>query len=137
MAATPTVPTGQSPASAISNLVVKTMHQYTGRGPTKARTVLSEHSAHVVLEETMLLAERNLVDAGHMEAVLDMRRRFQQAMREPLVKGVEEVTGRKVAAFLSDNHIDPDTAVETFIFEERAEVRSDTAGAGNGDSPAA
>jgi uncharacterized protein YbcI len=134
MAATLNVPTGQSPTSAISNLVVKTMREYTGRGPTKARTVLSEHSAHVVLEQAMLLAERNLVDSGHGEVVLDIRRRFQQAMREPLVKGVEEITGRKVDAFLSDNHIDPDIAVETFIFESR-----DRGGvvAGDGDGPAA
>ncbi len=35
-------------------------------------------------------------------------------MRDDLVATVEEHTGRKVAAFMSDNHIDPDMAVEVF-----------------------
>jgi hypothetical protein len=32
---------------------------------------------------------------------------------------VEEITGRKVIAFLSDNHLDPDIAVESFVLESR------------------
>lgn len=30
---------------------------------------------------------------------------------------MEELTGRRVLAFLSDNHVDPDVAVETFVLE--------------------
>jgi uncharacterized protein YbcI len=36
-------------------------------------------------------------------------------MSRDLVTGVEDITGRKVIAFLSDDHIDPDFAVESFI----------------------
>jgi uncharacterized protein YbcI len=36
-------------------------------------------------------------------------------MSDDAVAGVEEITGRKVMAFLSDNHIDPDVAVESFV----------------------
>ena len=32
---------------------------------------------------------------------------------------VERLTGRKVAAFMSDNHVDPDIAAETFVLELR------------------
>jgi uncharacterized protein YbcI len=110
--------TGQSRASAIANLVVTTMRHHTGRGPTKAKTNLSEDCAVVILQDTLLVAERTLVDQGHGALVLDIRRKFQHAMREPLVEGVEKITGRTVAAFLSDNHLDPDIAVETFVFED-------------------
>jgi hypothetical protein len=41
-------------------------------------------------------------------------------MREPLVGAVEQPTGRNVIAFLSDNHIDPDLATETFVLESLA-----------------
>jgi hypothetical protein len=41
-------------------------------------------------------------------------------MRTDLVSGVEAITGRTVIAFLSDNHIDPDFAVETFILAPQA-----------------
>ena len=41
-------------------------------------------------------------------------------MRDDLVKLVEDTLDRKVVAFMSDNHIDPDMAVEVFVLE-RAE----------------
>ncbi len=112
---------GQSPSSAISNLVVKTVREYTGRGPTKAKTSLNGDSAVVVLRESLLMSERTLIGQGEEELVLQMRRRFQRAMREPLVRGVEEITGRKVTGFLSDSQMDPDISVETFVFEEQTE----------------
>jgi hypothetical protein len=38
-------------------------------------------------------------------------------MRDDLTSMVEILTGRKVRAFMSDNHIDPDTGVEVFLLE--------------------
>jgi uncharacterized protein YbcI len=38
-------------------------------------------------------------------------------MRDELVALVEEQLGRKVIAFMSQNHIDPDLAVEVFVLE--------------------
>ena len=43
---------------------------------------------------------------------------FQQMMRETYVGIVEEATGRKVRAFLSQNHIGPDLAAEIFVLEQ-------------------
>jgi hypothetical protein len=36
-------------------------------------------------------------------------------MGPDLIRGVQEITGREVVAFLSDNHVDPDIAIETFV----------------------
>jgi uncharacterized protein YbcI len=69
----------------------------------------------VILEETLTRGERNLVLAGHAETVLEARRLHQQTMRADLVATVEELTGRSVSAFLSDQQTDPDVAVETFL----------------------
>jgi hypothetical protein len=33
-------------------------------------------------------------------------------------EAVERLTGRKVLAFISGNHIDPDIAAELFVFDE-------------------
>jgi len=71
------------------------------------------------LRETLLKAERRLVDDGHVEAVMNMRRRFQATMQDELVAAVTEHTGRTVHAFLSDNAVEPDIAVEIFILEPR------------------
>lgn len=38
-------------------------------------------------------------------------------MRERCSRKLETLTGRKVVGFMSDDHIDPDIAVELFILE--------------------
>ena len=47
---------------------------------------------------------------------------MQVLMRDDLVKVVEDVLDRKVIAFMSDNHIDPDLAVEVFVLEPLPET---------------
>jgi Na+-translocating membrane potential-generating system (MpsC) len=51
------------------------------------------------------------------EAVLDLRRRWQRIMKNDVSREIEELTGRKVIGFMSDNHIDPDLAVEVFVLK--------------------
>jgi uncharacterized protein YbcI len=102
-------------AAAISNHVVRTMSDYTGRGPTKARTYINDDLVTVLLQDTLTRGERSLVGDGVDGLVLSMRKAFQCTMREDLVQGVEAILGRKVIAFMSDNHIDPDVAAEIFV----------------------
>lgn len=104
-------------AGAISNAVVHTTREYTGRGPTKARTHITDDVITCVLADTLTKGEAKLVESGRWEHVRATRREFQTAMREDLVAAVEELTGRKVMAFLSDNHKDPDLASEIFVLE--------------------
>jgi uncharacterized protein YbcI len=68
-----------------------------------------------VLQDTLTKGERSLVNDGLDELVLNMRKAFQGTMRQEIVAGVEDILGREVTAFLSDNHIDPDVAVEAFL----------------------
>ena len=110
-----------SRAAAISNAVVSLMSEYTGRGPTQARTYINDNLISVVLSDTLTKGERSLVRDGFGERVLDMRHAYQRTMGADLVAAIEEITGRKVHAFLSDNHIDPDMAVETFVLEPIAD----------------
>src|SRR3954452_14157145 len=91
-------------ASAISNAVFSLFAAYLGRGPTRARTAFGRDLVTVVLEETLTKAERRLVAEGEVESVITTRHTFQRTMREDLVAAVERLTGRKVAAFLSDQH---------------------------------
>jgi len=113
-------PHGGQLASAISNKVVHVMSEFTGRGPTRARTYLHEDLITVVVQDTLTKGERSLVADGKAEVVMTTRREFQETMRSELVAGVEGRTGRKVIAFFSANHIDPDAAVETFLLAPAA-----------------
>ncbi len=112
-------PGGASVAARISNHVVQTVSAFTGRGPTKAWTSIDGDLISVVLRDTLTRGERSLLADGRAQLVLDMRRAYQHTMRVELVSGVEQLSGRKVIAFLSDNHIDPDIAIESFVLEPR------------------
>ena len=81
----------------------------------EARTTLGKNSVFVVLQDTLTRGERSLVGAGHGAAVLDLRRRWQGVMESEVSREIEALTGRTVVGFMSDNHIDPDLAVEVFV----------------------
>jgi uncharacterized protein YbcI len=102
-------------AAAISNAMVQLLHEYTGRGPTRARTTISDDLVVILLADTLTKSERRLVDSGEEVLVLEQRSTFQRLMREEAIQAVETLSGRTVAAFMSNNHIDPDLAVETFV----------------------
>ena len=74
--------------SAISNAVVGIVHEYTGRGPTRARTSIRDDVVVVVLQETLLKAERSLIEDNKAELVAQMRRSFQQTMRADMSAAV-------------------------------------------------
>ena len=109
-----------SMASAISGAVVQLMREYTGRGPTRARTYINEDLISVVLQDTLTMGERSLVRDGEVDLVLASRKAFQRTMSQQLIAAIEEHSGRRVLAFLSANHIDPDIALESFVLVPRS-----------------
>ena len=102
-------------SSAISTAVVHLLREYTGRGPTKAKTYINHDMISVVLQDILTKGERSLVADGQTDAVLRTRHLYQQTMQHDLVETVERLSGRTVSAFMSANHIEPDVAVETFM----------------------
>lgn len=106
-----------SVAADISRGAVQILREYTGRGPTKARTVMNKDTVAIVLGDTLTRGEQSLVGMGEQEHVLHTRRSYQRLMQGDLVGLVEKTSGRKVDAFFSDNHIDPDYAVEFFLLK--------------------
>ena len=101
--------------AAISNAVVGLLREFTGRGPTQARTTIGSDTVVVTLRDSLTKAERTLAGRGQALEVLAMRRAFQDTMREDLIAAVERLTHRTVEAFLSDNLHEPDVAVEIFL----------------------
>jgi uncharacterized protein YbcI len=106
---------------AISNAIVTLLHEYTGRGPTKARTTIRDNVVLVMLEQTLTKGEQVLVAKGRAENVITLRREWQEAMREEASARIAEITGRKVVAMLSANHIDPDLGAEIFVLDGSTE----------------
>jgi uncharacterized protein YbcI len=104
----------------ISTAAVQLLHRYTGRGPTKAKTLINDELVTVLLADTLTTGERTLVESGHADRVMEIRHDYQLAMRDDLVALVERQLDRKVVAFMSQNHIDPDLAAEIFVLEREA-----------------
>src|SRR5829696_6147835 len=109
----------------ISNEMVRLHSEYYGRGPTKSKVYADGDLIAVILEETFTPAERTLIDRGEADGIQDIRRRFQRVMEEQFVSVVEQATGRKVRAFLSETNLEEDISVEVFIL---AEARTDMTG---------
>lgn len=105
-------------ASRISREIVRLHAKLYGRGPTKAKTCLSDEYALCILEEVFTPAERTLIKAGNNEQVQSTRAAFQEAVEKDFVQIVETATGRPVRAFASQIHIGIDAAFEMFLFEE-------------------
>ncbi len=108
--------TPTTPERDISRGIVAIYKEYLGRGPSSARTVLTEDVAVTTLQESLTKAEVSLCGEGEAETVREMRRKFQMAMRADITTLVESVTGRRAASFLSDHDTEPDVAVEMVVF---------------------
>ncbi|HEU4599582.1 MAG TPA: Na-translocating system protein MpsC family protein [Solirubrobacterales bacterium] len=104
--------------AAITREVIRVHSDSHGRGPKKAFTVHNGNVVITVLEEVLSPAERKLVGGGESEAVLKMRQLYQRGMGPELKQSVETLTQRRVTAFMSDNHVEPDMAVEIFILDQ-------------------
>jgi uncharacterized protein YbcI len=101
----------------ISTAMVGLYKQHYGEGPTRCRTYLHPELVIVVLGGGYSAAEQTLLEAGRWYEVRQARMIWQDSMQAKFVDAIEELTGRKVAAFMSANRQDPDLAVEMFVLE--------------------
>src|SRR4051812_33289255 len=118
-------------AADISNAVVRLVREHFGKGPTQAKTLLHDDVVVTVLRGGFTQAEKTLYKAGRADIVDEGRRAMQGVFEREMRAAVERLTGRRVSAFLSANHHDPDASVEIFLLEPEDEDGR------NGDGPAA
>ncbi len=103
--------------AAITRELVRIHTAAIGRGPRKSYSFHSGDTLITVMLGVLTRAEQTLVSYGEGEAVRAMRRLSQRAMAEEMKAAVARLTGREVLALMSDNHLDPDMAVQVFVFE--------------------
>lgn len=109
-----------SALQAVSNALIRLHKEQFGRGPMNARAFFAGPDALVcVMEDSLLPAERKMVELGSAGRVRDSRVAFQAATQDEFVSAVEEILGRRVHSFASA--VDPSTGVvfENFVFEAR------------------
>jgi uncharacterized protein YbcI len=104
--------------AAISNRIVRILRESYGRGPMKAKTYALDDMIVCVMRESGFSAvEQTMMDSGEPERVVGMREDFQRVMAARYQEEIEQLTDRKVVAFLSQAHIDPDITMEIFFVD--------------------
>lgn len=108
----------QNELAALSNAMVRLYKEQFGRGPTKARSVYAGRDALLcTLENSFTPAEAALVRMGEHQRLRDTRLFFQYATEKQFIGAVEEITGRKVRAFVSGVDAGKDVSSELFYLE--------------------
>jgi uncharacterized protein YbcI len=103
--------------SEITNQIVALMREHYGRGPIKAKTYVLDNLVVCVLSDGLTAIEKTMLEGGEPERVLEIRRDFQRMMKTRYSQMIEELSGRRVLAFLSQAHVEPDLTVEMFLMD--------------------
>jgi uncharacterized protein YbcI len=103
--------------AAVTSALVGIHTEYLGRGPKSASTFHYDNVLVTLMHDVLTHAEKALNRADKADTVTTIRHLFQQTMGSAFREAVERLTGRKVLAFISGNHLDPDIAAEMFILD--------------------
>jgi uncharacterized protein YbcI len=110
--------TGGHLLAAISTSIVGILRSHYGRGPMKAKTYALDDIIVVVMRGSGFTPlEQTIMDSGEPDRVIAMREDFQRVMAERYKHTIEDLTGRKVLAFLSQAHVEPDITMEIFFID--------------------
>ena len=117
--------------ASVSQVVVRTMKDLYGRGPTHAKTYIFDEYVFCVMSGGMTRDEETMIRGGQQEAVRDYRLRFQSVIAPELIRRVEDVLGQKIVSYHSQVLFDPDRLIEIFVLDP-----SDDPGARDRELPA-
>lgn len=112
-------PVAGSIVAEISREIVRIHARYYGRGPTRARAIWRHDVVVVVLEEIFTKSEEVLVEGNQFQHVRSHRQAFQDQVEPLFCHAVENATGRRVRAFLSQV-TEEGIASEVFVLAENA-----------------
>ena len=93
-----------------------------GRGPTRARTTITETFVTIMLEDVLTRPELTLVAAGEYEHVRQHRAKLHRIIREDIIALVETETRRRSHAYLCETCPETGVVVHTVLFQPRLEI---------------
>jgi uncharacterized protein YbcI len=102
----------------LSNGLVGLFREFAGRGPSKCKAHWAGRDLIVViLRGGFTTAEQTLYEAGQGMAVRDSQHALSDVLEMKMTELVQNVTARKVQAFMSASHQDPDLRALLFVLE--------------------
>jgi uncharacterized protein YbcI len=105
----------------ISRSMVQLYKELYGKGPTKARTYITDDLVVCVLEGGFHRGERALLEHGQDETVVTQREAVQETMRDRFVELIERLVDRKVVSFISGVDAATETSADLFVLESSAD----------------
>jgi uncharacterized protein YbcI len=113
----PTPLTGGELNAAITRALVGIQTDYVGRGPKTASTFYHKNIIVTLMHDVLNRAEQELAKGDGRGDLTTIRQRYQETMQADFTEAVERLSGRRVVAFISGNHADPDIASELFVLD--------------------
>jgi uncharacterized protein YbcI len=110
--------TGDPLLSAVTAAMVAFHQRYHQRVPVTGKTLLLDGELLVcVLGGVYTDVEKTMIELQHSTIVQQTRSAFQKAMEHRLIAAVEQLSGREVLTFMSNQHIGPDMEIEVFMLK--------------------
>ena len=103
---------------AVTESMVALHQRYHHREPVTAKTQLMGGDLLVcVMGGVYTEVEKTMIELQRHTIVAETRNAFQLAMQDKFISTVEQLSGRRVLAFMSDSNVGPDLEIELFVLE--------------------
>ena len=107
---------GDELLTAVTEAMVALHKRYYHRKPVTAKTrMLGDDLLACVLGGVYTDVEQTMIEIQRHTIVQETRNAFQNAMQHRFIAAVEQLSGRKVMAFISNHHVGPDVEIELFL----------------------
>jgi uncharacterized protein YbcI len=107
---------GDAMLDALTERMVALHERYHHRKPVTAKTRrLGDDLIACVLGGVYTDVEKTMIEIQRTTIVQETRNAFQNAMKHRFISAVEELSGRRVMAFVSNHHVGPDIEIELFF----------------------
>jgi uncharacterized protein YbcI len=116
MSATNVPLNGDALLVAVTDAMVALHERYHHRAPVTAKTLLlGDDLLACVMGGVYTDVEKTMIELQRTTIVQETRSAFQNAMQHKFIAVVEDLSGRKVLAFVSNHHVGPDMEIELFV----------------------
>jgi uncharacterized protein YbcI len=118
--AAPAAPlTGDALLEAVTDAMVGLHERYHHRTPARARSrMMGDDLLVCVMGGVYTDVEKTMIELERQAVVQETRRAFQDAMQHKFIDAVQRLSGRRVAAFISNTHVGPDLEIELFVLSD-------------------
>jgi uncharacterized protein YbcI len=112
---------GDDLLAAVSASMGALHERYYGRAPASTKSqMMGDDLLACVLGGVYTEVEKTMIELQRTAIVQETRSAFQTAMQHKFISEVERLSGRRVLAFISNQHVGPDLEVELFVLAARS-----------------